>query len=250
MALQNCGSYTQKRATTYTLSYHTNSKKTLPWQMGRCIMPLKFTNAFFITAALATDSFPTIVNIHGQPLEEIAFLGRSNVGKSSLINHLLQKPKLAKVSATPGKTQTLNFFNVDNQICLVDLPGYGFAKVPKALKKEWAVSIDTYLKMRTSLKLFILLLDCRRIPSQEDIDCLLWANFYKKPLIIVFTKSDKLRAKERKPQKEKLLNILHTAVGRNDLTTLSYSTKNLHMRQVLINTINNVLNLNTSETTL
>lgn len=218
--------------------------------MGRCTMPLKFANAFFITAALATDSFPTIVNIHGQPLEEIAFLGRSNVGKSSLINHLLQKPKLAKVSATPGKTQTLNFFNVDNQICLVDLPGYGFAKVPKALKKEWAVSIDTYLKTRASLKLFILLLDCRRTPSQEDIDCLLWADFYKKPLIIVFTKSDKLRAKEKKPQKEKLLNILHTAVGRNDLTTLSYSTKNLHMRQVLINTINTALNLNTSETTL
>ena len=210
-------------------------------------MSLKFEKAFFISSALATDSFPKIVNTHGTPLQEVAFLGRSNVGKSSLINHLLKKPRLAKVSATPGKTQTLNFFNVDDKICLVDLPGYGFAKVPLALKKQWAHSLDLYLKTRQSLKLLVLLLDFRRIPSQEDLDCLLWADYYKKPLIIVLTKSDKLTARERKLQKEKILDVLYAALGHKNLTLTSYSTKNFHMRQVLINLINHTLNLNPPE---
>lgn len=200
----------------------------------------KFQKAFFITSSLPTDVFPTTLNTHGIPLPEIALVGRSNVGKSSLINHLLRNSSLAKVSATPGKTQTINFFNVDNELCLVDLPGYGFAKVPPALKKQWAQSIDAYLRTRDSLKLLILLLDCRRSPSREDIELVLWAKAYDKPLKIVLTKFDKLSAKERKSQKKQIQTDLQEATG-YDIPLLTYSIKNFQMRQVLINAINQSL---------
>lgn len=206
-------------------------------------MSLKFNKAFFITSSLAEADFPIVYNSHGTPLLEIALVGRSNVGKSSLINHLLRRQNLAKVSTTPGKTQTINFFNVDDKICLVDLPGYGFARVPKALRTKWAKSIDAYLRTRSTLKLLILLLDCRRIPSDEDIELILWAHVYKKPIIIVFTKFDKLRAKERKAQKERILHALQEATPIENFTTLTYSIKNSHMRQVLINTINDTLKI-------
>lgn len=204
-------------------------------------MPVKFTKAFFITSSLATEEFPATLSSHGIPLPEIALVGRSNVGKSSLINHLLRRHTLAKVSTRPGKTQTLNFFNIDNELCLVDLPGYGFAKVPQTLKKKWAQSIDTYLRTRASLQLVILLLDCRRLPEAEEIELILWAQRYKKSLLIVLTKFDKLRAKERKPQKAAICNTLYEATESDDYTILSYSIKNSHMRQVLINAINESL---------
>jgi GTP-binding protein len=204
-------------------------------------MSIKFNKACFITSSLSTQTFPDTLSSHGIVLPEIALVGRSNVGKSSLINHLLRRQKLAKVSDKPGKTQTLNFFNVDDLICLVDLPGYGFAKAPKSLRMQWATSIDSYLKTRSTLKLLIILLDCRRIPSEEDIELILWAHTYNKPFLIILTKFDKLRAKERKPQKEKILEILSTATQLDYFTLLPYSTKNSHMRQVLINAINTSL---------
>lgn len=204
-------------------------------------MMVKFNTAFFITSSLATEEFPETLNVYGLPLPEIALVGRSNVGKSSLINHLLRRKTLAKVSTKPGKTQTINFFNVDNELCLVDLPGYGFAKVPQTLKKKWAQSIDTYLRTRASLKLLVILLDCRRLPTQEDIELILWAHAYNKPLILVLTKFDKLRAKERKEQKQRIIHTLVEATGRDDYSLLSYSIKNSHMRQVLINAINQSL---------
>lgn len=202
---------------------------------------LKFSKAFFITSSLTTEEFPETLSTHGLVLPEIAMVGRSNVGKSSLINHLLRRVGLAKVSAKPGKTQTINFFNVDEKIALVDLPGYGFAKVPKAIKAKWAECIDAYLRTRSTLKLLIILFDCRHKPLQEDIEMLLWAKTYNKPFIIVLTKFDKLRAKERKPQKEKLLKTLHELTGIQSFTILTYSVKNTQMRQVLINTVNETL---------
>lgn len=204
-------------------------------------MSIKFNKACFITSSLTEEEFPKTLNSHGDILLEIALVGRSNVGKSSLINHLLRREKLAKVSTKPGKTQTINFFNIDDKISLVDLPGYGFAKVPKALKTKWAKSIDAYLRTRSTLKLLILLLDCRRIPSEEDIELILWAHMYEKPIIIVLTKFDKLRAKEKKPQKEKILNTLSDVTQLDNFNLLTYSTKNSHMRQVLINAINESL---------
>jgi len=200
----------------------------------------KFQRAFFITSALEEKSFSKTLNSHGIPLPEVAIVGRSNVGKSSLINHLVKNASLAKTSARPGKTQTINFFNIDDELCLVDLPGYGFAKVPKPLKEKWAQSIDTYLRTRPALKLLILLLDCRRIPSEEDIELILWARAYDKPVTIVLTKTDKLSAKERKTQKNLIATKLQEYAG-YDLPLLTYSIKNFQMRQVLINAINQSL---------
>lgn len=174
---------------------------------------------------------------HGKVLPEVVFVGRSNVGKSSLINHLLRQKNLAKVSSRPGKTQTLNFFNIENKLCLVDLPGYGFAKVPTAMKMKWAESIDLYLRTRNEIKLLLLLLDCRRTPSQEDLDFIRWADAYNKPVVIILTKFDKLRPKERKPQKEKILSYVRESTGLESHTSLTYSVKNSHTRQVLINEI-------------
>ena len=210
-------------------------------------MTLKFTKAFFITSSLSNEPFDRVLNSHGVPLDEVALVGRSNVGKSSLINHLLRKPALAKVSAKPGKTQTLNFFNIDEKIALVDLPGYGFAKVPKELKMKWASSIDHYLRTRESLKLLVILMDCRHNPSAEDVELLMWANAYNKPFLIVLTKYDKLRAKDRKPQREKVLNYLKEMTGIQTLSALTYSIKNSQMRQILINGINKALNFTNSE---
>ena len=204
-------------------------------------MTIPFSKAFFITSSLAKETFPPMLNTHGVPIDEIAIVGRSNVGKSSLINHLLKKPSLARVSAKPGKTQTLNFFNVDEKIALVDLPGYGFAKVPKELKDQWAQSIDHYLRTRERLKLLIILLDCRHRPSDEDIELLMWAHRYKKHFLVVLTKYDKLKNKERKPQKEKVVSYLKEMTGIQTLGALTYSTKNTQMRQVLVNEINQAL---------
>ncbi|MCH9630561.1 MAG: putative GTP-binding protein EngB [Chlamydiia bacterium] len=200
-------------------------------------MTLKFTKASFITSCLLSKDLPTLKNPQGSILPEIVFVGKSNVGKSSLINHLLRQKKLAKVSGRPGKTQTLNFFNIENKLCLVDLPGYGFAKVPKAVKEAWAKSLDIYMQTRNEIKLVLLLLDCRRLPSQEDLEFLLWADAYEKPLIVILTKFDKLRPKERKPQKVKILKFLHESTGLENITSLTYSIKNSHTRQVLINEI-------------
>jgi GTP-binding protein len=204
-------------------------------------MSVKFESSFFITSSLCEETFPETLNSHGQPLPEIAFVGKSNVGKSSLINHLLKKQNLARVSSKPGKTQTINFFNVDEKISLVDLPGYGFARVPIELKKQWGKSLDAYLRTRQSLKLLLILLDSRHKPSKEDLELILWAQKYNKPFLIVLTKFDKLRAKERKPQKEKIVGLLKDVTGAANLTVLTYSTENFQMRQVLINTINNFL---------
>lgn len=204
-------------------------------------MTLKFNNATFVTSCLLTKDLPTIKNSQGDLLPEVVFVGRSNVGKSSLINHLLRQKNLARVSGRPGKTQTLNFFNVENALCLVDLPGYGFAKVPASVKNAWAKSLDLYMRTRDEIKLVLLLLDCRRMPSEEDLNFVLWADLYEKPLIVVLTKFDKLRPKERKPQKEKILSFIHESTGLENIPSLTYSIKNSHTRQVLINEIEKLL---------
>ena len=133
-------------------------------------------------------SFPEFRSKHGELLPEIAIAGRSNVGKSSLINHLLNHKNLARVSSLPGKTQTINFFNIDDTLIMADLPGYGFAKRSKTLQEEWAVGIDLYLKNRPSLKLLLLLIDSRRLPAEEELTLILWAEHYQKPILIILTK--------------------------------------------------------------
>lgn len=124
---------------------------------------------------------------------EIAFAGKSNVGKSSLLNILVNRKKMAKTSSTPGRTQSINFFDVkDKNIYMVDLPGYGFARVPLQVKKSWGSMIETYLSTRPNLKAVVVILDIRRDLSDGDLDLLNWLNAYGIKAITVVTKADKL----------------------------------------------------------
>lgn len=123
---------------------------------------------------------------------EIAFVGRSNVGKSSMMNTLLGSKHLVKVGKTPGKTRLVNFFLVQDQLMLVDLPGYGYAKVSKEEKKQWGETIENYLTDRTQLIACVLILDIRRDPNDDDLGMLFWFNHYSIHTIIALTKCDKL----------------------------------------------------------
>lgn len=142
-------------------------------------------------------------------LPEIAFAGRSNVGKSSLINVLVNRKSLVRTSSTPGRTQLINFFDVNGTFTLVDLPGYGFAKVPLAVKKEWGPMMETYLSRRPNLKGVVLILDVRRVPGDEDLQMLSWLRTYGISPILVVTKCDKVSKNERVRQ----LATIAEAVG-------------------------------------
>jgi GTP-binding protein len=159
-------------------------------------MKIPFETATFITSALLETEWPSLKSPQGNPLPEIALVGKSNVGKSSLINALLGHKKIAKTSSIPGKTQRMNFFLIDEKILLVDLPGYGCAKAPEISVAEWSKAIDTYVKTRTALKLLILLIDSRRGVSEEDWQIITWANAKELPLLIILTKTDKLSPAE------------------------------------------------------
>lgn len=153
-----------------------------------------FDKAVFLLSTL--DDFPRLKDPKGNPLPEIALAGRSNVGKSSLINHFFGQKNLAKTSATPGKTQLLNFFVVKDKAVFVDLPGYGYAAAPNAAVEKWSRAIDLYLNQSASLKLILLLVDSRRDLSSEDRSLLDWANQKNIPLLAVLTKTDKLTPSE------------------------------------------------------
>ncbi|MBC7331441.1 MAG: YihA family ribosome biogenesis GTP-binding protein [Synergistetes bacterium] len=130
---------------------------------------------------------------------EIAVAGRSNVGKSSFINTLLGK-KLAKVSSTPGKTRSLNFYLIDGEFVLVDLPGYGYAKVSVEERKRWARLVDAYVRGRKALKAFLQIIDIRHIPMESDLRLYEWIESYGYKMAFIFTKIDKLSKSEIKKQ--------------------------------------------------
>ncbi len=152
---------------------------------------MKITQAEFVKSALHASDLPR----DGRP--EIAFVGRSNVGKSSLLNALLGRRGLAKTSSTPGKTQTLNFFSVNSRYYFVDLPGYGFAKVPTKIKNEWGKALTDYLAMRHELRLVVVLVDGRHPPTRLDEEMLELLEEAERPVLIVATKVDKLKQAER-----------------------------------------------------
>lgn len=127
---------------------------------------------------------------------EIAFVGRSNVGKSSLINTLTNRKKLVKVSSTPGKTRLINFFTINNKFYFVDLPGYGYAKVSKTEKAKWGDMMELYLMNRPQLKKVALLVDCRHKPTGDDVLMYNWIKHYGYSVIVVATKKDKLTRNE------------------------------------------------------
>ena len=148
----------------------------------------------FIKSAVKPAHYPP------PQLPEIAFVGRSNVGKSSLVNLLVNRKNLVRTSNTPGRTQLINFFSVNDTFMLVDLPGYGFARVPLAVKREWGPMIEAYLSGRESLRGVVMILDVRRTPSGEDIRMLDMLRRYSIPPILVITKCDKVSKNERKRQ--------------------------------------------------
>jgi GTP-binding protein len=147
---------------------------------------MKILSAEFIKSATEPAHYPEGI------FPEVAFVGRSNVGKSSLINTLVRQKNLAKTSNTPGRTQLVNFFLINGRYAFVDLPGYGFARVPEATRRKWGPMVETYLKERSSLRLVILIMDIRRDPATGDLDLLKWLNLYRIPVLQVLTKIDKL----------------------------------------------------------
>lgn len=143
-------------------------------------------SAEFIVSATRPGNYPP------EDLPEIAFAGRSNVGKSTLINKLVNRKNLVKTSSTPGRTQLLNFFNINDQFVFVDLPGYGYARVPERVKKDWGAMIETYLTTRTTLNGVVLILDIRRNPGEEERNFISWLHENGMPTILILTKADKL----------------------------------------------------------
>jgi len=159
-------------------------------------------SAEFVTSAVKPSQYPPAV------LPEIAFAGRSNVGKSSLINTLVNRKRLVKTSSTPGRTQLINFFNINEEFTFVDIPGYGYAKVPASVKKNWGPMIETYITTRKTLKGVILIMDIRRTPGPEEMNMLDWLNHHGIPSIPVLTKSDKLSKTRQQKQLKEISNTL------------------------------------------
>jgi len=159
--------------------------------------------AEFITSAVEPHQYPNL------GLPEIALAGRSNVGKSSLINARVNRSGLAKVGNTPGNTSLINFFNVNDTLLLVDLPGYGYAKVSKEERKSWGSLAETYLNTREHLKIILLLLDIRHEPTEDDALMLEYIRESGRKLIVVANKSDKISRSEQKRHIDRIRNVLN-----------------------------------------
>jgi len=147
---------------------------------------MKIVSAEFIISAFSPRQYPE------GDLPEVAFVGRSNVGKSSLINTLVNRKGLAKTSSKPGKTQAINFFKINNAFYLVDLPGYGFARVSKELKAQWGKMMEQYLAGRPQLGLVVQLVDFRHPPTGDDMEMYRWLKYHGQPTLVVATKADKI----------------------------------------------------------
>jgi GTP-binding protein len=151
-------------------------------------------SAKFICSAVTPEHYPPA------DLPEVAFAGRSNVGKSSLINKILNRKKLVRTSKTPGRTQLLNFFEINEIYRFVDLPGYGYAKVPAEVQKRWRPMVENYLTSRSNMRGMVLLLDIRREPSKEDLNLWHWLQTMSIEVVTVTTKVDKLSRNKRNKQ--------------------------------------------------
>jgi len=159
--------------------------------------------AEFITSAVEPHQYPNL------GLPEIALAGRSNVGKSSIINAMVNRSGLAKVGNTPGKTRLINFFNVNDTLLLVDLPGYGYAKVSKEERKSWGSLAETYLTTRENLKAILLLLDIRHEPTEDDALMMQYIRESGRKLIVVANKSDKISRSEHKRHIDIIRKVLN-----------------------------------------
>ncbi|NJD04832.1 MAG: YihA family ribosome biogenesis GTP-binding protein [Ruminiclostridium sp.] len=177
---------------------------------------MNLNNARYELTAVRPDQYP------GSIIPEVAFAGRSNVGKSSIINALLNRKGLARVAATPGKTREINFYNIDGCMYLVDLPGYGYANVSKDKMSSWGQIIETYLNLRLQLKLLILLVDIRHKPSDDDRVMYDWICRRNVPHLVVATKLDKVT---RSQVKARLQEIKTTLGIDDDAAILAFSSE-------------------------
>ena len=196
---------------------------------------MKITSAEFLTGAVSSKQYPE------STCPELAFVGRSNVGKSSLINSLLNRKKLVKTSQTPGKTQEINFFKINNDFVFADLPGYGFAKVPQSVQKRWKKMIEDYFLKRETLLVVIFIIDLRRSPSPLDLNLQQWLESCGVEYLLVGTKTDKLSQSEVKKQVSKL-NAVYFDGGEDRL--LAYSSKSSRGRKELWKEIINRIKAN------
>jgi GTP-binding protein len=174
-------------------------------------------SAEFIKSAVKPAQYPDAV------LPEFAFTGRSNVGKSSLINTLVNRKRLVKTSATPGRTQLINFFLINKTFSFVDLPGFGYAKVPASVRKKWGPMIETYLSTRKTLKGVALIMDIRRIPGLQDLNFIEWLYYYNIPGVLILTKADKLSKTKQLTQKATIAKAL--SVDKDDLILFSAKSR-------------------------
>ncbi len=177
---------------------------------------MRIVNARFVTSVANTKSLI-------KDKKQIAFVGRSNVGKSSLINMLVDNKKMAKTSSTPGRTRLVNYFLINNDFYFVDLPGYGYAKASKELSSKWQGLIEPYLVDNENLKLVCVLVDIRHEPNEYDIQMLRFLNYYRIPFIVIATKADKLSKSQVKIACDKIAKTL--CIGTGNIFATSADTR-------------------------
>lgn len=192
---------------------------------------MKITSAEFIKSAFEKRHWTT------DGLPEIAFLGRSNVGKSSLINSLLLRKALARTSNTPGRTQSINFFLINERFYFTDLPGYGYARVSKTMRADWGKMAEEYLADRDELALCVQLIDSRHGPTTLDIQLNEWLVFNNKPHLVVATKADKLSKNELQKSLAATQKLLQGA------KLLAYSARTAAGRDQVWGEINAAMNI-------
>ena len=179
---------------------------------------MKINDVSLTISAVRRSQYPT------DDKPEFLLVGRSNVGKSSFINTLINRKNFARTSARPGKTQTLNFFNINDNFYLVDVPGYGFAKVQKSLKKKFGLIIEEYLESREDLKMVFMLVDFRHKPTEDDILMYNYLKYYNIPVTIVATKVDKVKKSIQEKNKKIIVETLKLS-NIDDLVLFSTITK-------------------------
>ena len=179
---------------------------------------MKVTQAEIVISAVQQSQYPE------DKLPEIVLLGRSNVGKSSFINTLIQRKGLARTSSQPGKTQTMNFYKINDTFYFVDMPGYGYAKVSKKEREKWGVMIEEYLQKRENMVLVLLLVDSRHKPTEDDRLMYDWLTYYGLDPVIIATKADKISKVRQKKAVDNIFNTLRPR-KRSDVILFSAATK-------------------------
>ena len=179
---------------------------------------MKINNVEFITSAVRRSQYPT------DNLPEFLLVGRSNVGKSSFLNTLINRKNLARISSIPGKTQTINFYLINNTFYLVDVPGYGFARVSQKLKNKFGLMIEDYLKERNSLKMVYMLIDFRHRPTEDDLLMYNYLKYYNIPVTIIATKSDKV-SKNNYEKNKKIIKEFLNLSPEDSIIVFSSQTK-------------------------